>query len=77
MAKDHPFYEVAADAAIKMREGFTIHQKFTCARCGTRQIMAIPNVFYESGRCEECNHVTDIVARGCNYVAMVGVPTEH
>jgi len=74
MALDHPFYDVAADAATKIREGFTVHQKFTCGRCGTRQSMAIPNVFFERGQCEECNHVTDIVARGCNYVAITGVP---
>lgn len=77
MATDHPFYSVAADAAIKIREGYIIHQKFTCARCGTRQTMAVPNVFFERGQCEECGGETDIVACGCNYVAMAGVDTAH
>jgi hypothetical protein len=29
MSDDHPFYEVAIDAQLKMRVGFVIHQKFT------------------------------------------------
>jgi hypothetical protein len=74
---DHPFYEVAAQAQVMMALGHTIHQKFTCARCGSRQTMAMPNVFYQLGQCEECGHETDIVAQGCNYVAMAGVLTPH
>jgi hypothetical protein len=77
MARDHKFYAVAADAAIKMREGYTVHQKFTCARCRSRQTMAQPNIFFEQGKCEECGHVTDIVATGCNYVAIAGALTAH
>jgi hypothetical protein len=74
MALDHPFFEVAAAAAATMREGFTIHQKFTCFRCRARQTMAIPNVFFHEGKCAECGAVTNILVTGCNYVAMAGVP---
>ena len=77
MNNDHPFYDVAAEASAWLRLGHTVHQKFTCARCGTRQTMAIPNVFFERGQCEECGYETNIVARGCNYVMFAGSQTEH
>jgi hypothetical protein len=77
MAQDYPFYEVASEARAKMLEGFTIHQKFTCRRCRTRQTMAMPNVFFHEGKCEECGAITDILMTGCNYVAIAGVPSTH
>jgi transposase len=67
-AKDFPFYEVV-EAAKKFAEaGVQVHQKFTCAKCGTRQTIDTPNAFHTHGKCEECGHVTDIVASGCNYM---------
>ena len=74
-AKDFPFLEVCqkADAAIK--SGWTVHQKFTCAGCGARQTIEKPNVFYTSGECEECQHVTDLREAGCNYM-MHNLPDE-
>jgi hypothetical protein len=70
---DHPFFEVAADAEEKVREGFTIHQQFTCHRCGVRQTMAEPNQFFYRGTCEECRAETNLLVTGCNYVAMISV----
>jgi len=67
---DHPFFEVAADAQEKMREGFTIHQQFTCRGCGARKTMVEPNLFFHRGTCE-CGAETDLLASGCNYVAMI------
>lgn len=67
---DYPFKDVVATAYRKVQEGWTIHQKFTCENCGTRQTMEEPDKFFEKGICEECNHVTDLVARGCNYTAI-------
>lgn len=57
----------AAEKLIQERHA-EVYQKFTCAGCGSRQTMPDANVFYTSGRCEECGHVTDIKAQGCNYV---------
>lgn len=73
-AKDYPFYDVFTEAERLVREGHTVHQKFTCASCGSRQTMEEANVFHKLGKCEECGHTTDIEAQGCNYMAMFGVP---
>jgi transcription elongation factor Elf1 len=70
MEDNHPFFEVAAAAEAKVREGYTIHQKFTCSRCHSRQTMAEPNTFFQIGTCEECGASTNILVTGCNYVAM-------
>jgi len=51
-------------------------QQFNCASCGTKQTMAEPNRFYTKGKCEECGHITDIWADGCNHLLMLGPPTK-
>lgn len=69
MAKlDYPFDEVTAEAEKLVAQGAMVHQKFTCQHCRVRQTMEEPNTFYTSGRCEECGGITDIKARGCNYL---------
>ena len=70
MADDFAFAEVAEAAERLVGEGFLVFQKFTCGGCGARQTMDEPNRFFTSGRCEECGHVTDIVAKGCNYLVI-------
>lgn len=65
-AKDFPFEEVCKTAEEKINAGWTAYQKFTCEKCGSRQTMATPNVFYTSGLCEECSHETDLKKAGCN-----------
>lgn len=69
-ARDYPIDECTKAAYRILHEHPTalIYQKFTCERCNSRQTMAHPNVFYKSGKCEECSHVTDISKRGCNYL---------
>jgi hypothetical protein len=71
---DHPNFPFA-DVALQMdecvRRGETVHQKFTCGSCGSRQTMATPNTMWTSGRCEECGAVTDIRAAGCNFLRIV------
>jgi hypothetical protein len=74
---DFPFHTVASEAEKKMNDGFTIYQKFTCDHCGTRQTMAEPNSFFCTGKCERCGKITNILARGCNYIAMIGAPILH
>ncbi|MGY3130073.1 hypothetical protein ACVWZM_000755 [Bradyrhizobium sp. USDA 4501] len=70
--KDFPFTEVVETASKYIEAGHTVHQKFTCHRCGSRQTMGVPNQFFLAGKCEECNAITDILARGCNYVLVAG-----
>jgi ribosomal protein L40E len=67
---DYPFDEAEEGAKKWMADGFEIHQKFTCVKCGARLTIEEPNVFYTSGSCDKCGAVTDIRARGCNYLAI-------
>lgn len=74
---DHPFYEVATQAQEQMAKGHSIHQKFTCGRCSSRQTMAEPNKFFLVGLCEACGYETDLETTGCNYVLVARVSTAH
>jgi hypothetical protein len=67
-ANDYPIEKCIRTAAPFIEAGCQVHQKFTCAKCGSRQTMEDQNVFHASGRCEECGHVTDIIATGCSYL---------
>lgn len=66
--KDYPFSEIAEAMPLRIREGFDFYQKFTCTGCGQRLTMPDKNVLFESGTCDKCDHITDIKARGCNYM---------
>src|SRR5262245_39317988 len=70
---NHPFDEVAKLAHMRIMEGHTIYQKFTCEKCGTRQTIDVPNTCYVYGSCEECRHITDIRKTGCNYMLVTGL----
>jgi len=67
---DYPFAEVCATAQEAIAHGGTVFQKFTCEYCGVRQFITEPNAFYRQGTCEKCGKVTDIQARGCNYMVV-------
>ncbi|HEX9430275.1 MAG TPA: hypothetical protein VF944_07825 [Candidatus Bathyarchaeia archaeon] len=68
---DYPIQKVAEQAYEKVQTlGATVHQKWTCRHCGSRQTMETPNVFYKSGRCEECDKIT--IIEKCNYLLHVG-----
>lgn len=67
---DYPFDEVVKKAKEIIAQGGTIHQKFTCEKCGARLGMEEPNVFHATGHCDQCGHITNIRARGCNYLVM-------
>jgi hypothetical protein len=73
---DYPFEEVAAAAQAKVKQGCTIHQKWSCDYCNSRQTMEEANKFFTSGKCEECGKITDIKARGCNYTLII-IPVQH
>ena len=71
--RDFPFDEVIKKASELIKtQGAIIYQKFSCAKCGTRQTIDVPNVFYTQGQCEECGHISNLKAQGCNYLLMLG-----
>lgn len=71
--KDYPIQDCIDAVREKMESGrWHVHQKFTCQHCGSRQTMPTPNKFYATGLCEECDSVTNIEERGCNYM-LIGV----
>ena len=50
-------------------------QKFTCAGCGQRLTIDVPNTWYEQGTCDRCKTTTNIKARGCNFMVIFGGTT--
>jgi len=66
--KDYPFAEIAEAAERLADEGHRVYQKFSCAQCGQRLTMDVPNVMYKTGACDKCGHITNIEAQGCNYL---------
>ena len=71
--KLHPWNECLPQAREYMDKGFKVFQQFNCARCGKKQTMDNPNIFYERGICEECGHETNIVQNGMNYMVTIGI----
>ena len=76
-AKDFPLLDCARLASERISDGGTVFQKWTCQHYGSRQTMPDANKFYLSGICEECGNTTNIEARGCNYVLVLGPSTEE
>lgn len=70
--KLHPFDDVVKNATAKIADGWTVYQQFNCAKCGAKQTMPDENRFYIAGRCEECDHVSDLRKDGCNFMAVGG-----
>lgn len=73
---DHPFREVAATAHQRILDGWIIFQKFTCQGCGRRIIINVPNALFAIGHCKHCDHQSDLLESGCNYLAVAGGTTE-
>lgn len=69
--RDFPFESICkeAETLIRKQPSIKLYQKFTCDGCGNRLTMDKPNVFFETGTCDNCPTVTDIKAKGCNYLA--------
>lgn len=68
MATDYPLKECSLAAALIISDGGDVYQKFTCGKCGARNTMSDKNVFYKTGQCEDCGHITNIEEAGCNYL---------
>lgn len=69
---DGPLMEMAALADEKIQQGYTAWQKWTCSHCGARQTMPDPNVFFTSGKCAECDKVTELDV--CGFMLAGGDP---
>lgn len=65
---DYPLKECIEAADKIVARGGTVYQKWTCSGCGGRITANNPNTFTVTGHCEDCGHITDIAARGCNYL---------
>lgn len=71
-ANDYDFDACVEAADERIAQGCQTFQKFTCAGCGRRLTIDVPNTFYTFGKCADCGHETDIRAQGCNYVLVAG-----
>lgn len=71
---DYPIETCARDVKPYVEAGCHFHQKWTCAKCRSRQTMDDEDIFHATGRCEACGYITDITVTGCNY--MLHGPTE-
>lgn len=70
--KLHPFDEVITNARKQMSSGYGIHLQFNCAKCGKKQTFEEQNYLSETGRCEECGHITSLKNDGCNFMLVIG-----
>jgi hypothetical protein len=65
---NYPIEDCAKAVQPYVDAGCHFNQKFTCAKCGTRQTMAKADTWFKTGNCEECDYLTDITQTGCNYL---------
>ena len=70
-SRNHPFDDVVKTVQEQIAQGHLCFQKFTCAGCGQRLTIDEPNLFYTSGSCDRCGHITDIKKTGCNMVLIM------
>jgi hypothetical protein len=67
--KDFPFEDVCNKVCeLAQDPSKLLYQKFTCAGCGQRLTMDVPNTMFETGTCDKCPTVTDIKKQGCNFL---------
>ena len=71
----YPFAEVAENANNSIARGWMVFQQFNCAACGAKNTVLEENVFYTSGKCQDCHAITDISRDGCNFAMMGGGET--
>ena len=67
---DGTFNEVFEEASAYLEIGATVYFRFTCEHCGSRQTFDTRNTLYETGKCEECGKITDLVKRGCGFMLL-------
>jgi len=72
--KLYPFDEcLRAVVRHHLEKGATFYQQFNCAKCGAKQTVDVPNLFFTHGDCQECGGRTDIQKDGCNYMLTFGI----
>lgn len=73
--KSHPLSKCLLTANEQVHLGNEVYQKFECDNCKAEQYIERPNTFYKYGKCEECNHITNLIKKGCNYLLIIkGAP---
>ena len=65
---NYPLEEIQEACLKHIKNGANIYQKFTCAGCGARLMMPVPNIIFTEGSCDKCDHITDLEKDGCNYL---------
>lgn len=65
---DFPLSDIAAECEREIADGGFILQKWTCDGCGERVTATNVNTLTHAGHCQNCNHVTNLDERGCNYM---------
>jgi hypothetical protein len=69
---DKPFEQIVAECLDLLNNNCHFFQKFTCEKCGARQTIVDEDLLYTKGKCEECNHVTNLEEKGCGYMLHAG-----
>lgn len=66
---DYPIEKCAAkvEELLKLIPKAKVYQKYTCDKCGQRVTCDNANMFTRFGKCGDCNHITNIGKKGCNY----------
>jgi hypothetical protein len=69
-----PFQQAVEEANEWLKQGVTVYQRFACEGCGNDTLgIDEPNVFYKSGQCDLCGHITDLEKTGCNYLVLAAI----
>lgn len=70
--------EVAVERATFWRkQGWTVHFKFTCERCGQRVVLQDANTLYEYGECCFCGHKTKLDTVGFMVIKVMGIKSSE
>lgn len=72
--KLRPWLEVLRNAQELLERStgpVEVFQQWQCVHCGEQQTMSMPNMFYEHGRCELCDHMTNIKQDGHGFAIVV------
>lgn len=71
---DYPFEQVCKRVKELADQGHRCYQRFICEHCGQKLHMEEANKFFMEGNCDQCGKTTNIKARGCNYLLIMGKP---
>jgi hypothetical protein len=73
---DASFYDLAREMEEQIALGGTCFQRFSCLACGARETMAVPNVLYKLGQCQECGFITNLEKTGCGFMLVASSDPE-